>query len=136
MNRSKVLGKFHTYVAIFENNSASKMARNFFQTHFNWLTKFFLPDYQWVWLTEAELANLLPPLDSNKPQKISVMWTNNFWQIIACFNSHLIWHMKRHYTGEQWFCCLGYFTWFHSIRGHWYLNEKPFCPIRSSFPAI
>ena len=33
-------------------------------------------------------------------------------------------------------CCMGYFTWFNSIRGHRYLNEKRFCPISSSFPAI
>ena len=31
---------------------------------------------------------------------------------------------------------MGYFNWFHSIRGHRYLNEKRFCPIGSSFPAI
>ena len=31
---------------------------------------------------------------------------------------------------------MGYFNWFHSIRGHRYLNEKQFCPIGSSFPAI
>ena len=31
---------------------------------------------------------------------------------------------------------MGYFYWFHSIRGHRYLNEKPFFPISSSFPAI
>ena len=33
-------------------------------------------------------------------------------------------------------CCMGNFNWFHSIKGHRYLNENPFCPIRSSFPAI
>ena len=32
--------------------------------------------------------------------------------------------------------CMGYFNWFHSIRGHRYLNEKPFFPISSSFPAV
>ena len=32
--------------------------------------------------------------------------------------------------------CMGYFNWFHSIWGHRYLNEKPFFPISSSFPAI
>ena len=31
---------------------------------------------------------------------------------------------------------MGYFNWFHSIRGHRYLNEKLFFPISSSFPAI
>ena len=31
---------------------------------------------------------------------------------------------------------MGYFTWFHSIRGHRYLNEKRFCPISSSSHAI
>ena len=41
-----------------------------------------------------------------------------------------------YYTGEQVGCCMGYFNWFHSIKGHRYLNENPFCPIRSSFPAI
>ena len=40
------------------------------------------------------------------------------------------------YTGEQQFRCLKYFTLFHSIRGHRYLNEKLFCSIRSSFPAF
>ena len=32
--------------------------------------------------------------------------------------------------------CMGYFNCFHSIRGHRYLNEKPFFPNSSSFPAI
>ena len=31
---------------------------------------------------------------------------------------------------------MGYFNWFHSIRGHRYLNEKAFFLIRSSFPAM
>ena len=31
---------------------------------------------------------------------------------------------------------MGYFNWFHSIRGHRYLNETPFFPISSGFPAI
>ena len=33
-------------------------------------------------------------------------------------------------------CCMGYFNWFHSIKGQRYLNENHFCPIRSRFPAI
>ena len=37
---------------------------------------------------------------------------------------------------EKKICCPGYFTWFLSIRGHRYLNEKPFCTIRFSFPAM
>ena len=43
------------------------------------------------------------------------------------------------YTGEQnrkKKRCLEFFTWFHSIRSHRFLNENPFFPIRSSFPTI
>ena len=31
---------------------------------------------------------------------------------------------------------MGYFNWFYQFKGHIYLNEKPFFPIRSNFPAI
>ena len=32
--------------------------------------------------------------------------------------------------------CMGYFNWFYQFRCHRYLNEKPFFPISSIFPAI
>ena len=44
--------------------------------------------------------------------------------------------ITKDYTVLQRFWCMGYFTWFHSIRSHRCLNEKPFFPIRSGFPAI
>ena len=51
---------------------------------------------------------------------------------------HNLSHLS-HYTGEQnkkRRGCLEYSTWFHSIRSHRCLNEKPFFPLRSGFPAI
>ena len=39
-------------------------------------------------------------------------------------------------TKEKKKSCLEYFNWFHSIRSHRCLNEKPFFPVRSGFPAI
>ena len=56
-------------------------------------------------------------------------WSN--W-VVGCPNISL---PSMDNTGERnkkRRCCLEYFTWFHSIRSHRCLNEKPFFPIRSA----